>query len=253
MSNFEHQVAGHDQIVYVEAGKLAKPCSSIEVQFYEQAQNTKLKAWMPKYFGTIPYQSPNESTQHKPHEFTRYVVLENLVEPYIKPCIADIKVGTRLYGEDATSAKKERMEYQAQNTTSGSTGLRICGIKVYDETLGNFTSHDKSLGRSLTPDTIIDGLRVFLPTKVYSSVLDVLLASLRAIRQDLSESTARIYASSVLLLYEGSTDHQMGPRVRLIDFAHAHFEPEGAGPDQGALFGLDNLCRLIEKLIQERR
>ncbi len=47
-----------------------------------------------------------------------------------EPCVLDIKLGQRLYDDDADEAKRQKMIKQTQETTSGSLGLRICGAKV---------------------------------------------------------------------------------------------------------------------------
>jgi inositol-polyphosphate multikinase len=57
-------------------------------------------------------------------------VLENLSYPFVKPNILDIKLGTVLYDEEASSEKRERMEKAARDTTSFETGVRITGFQV---------------------------------------------------------------------------------------------------------------------------
>lgn len=46
------------------------------------------------------------------------------------PCILDIKIGKRLYDDDATPEKKARMLLKSQNSTSSVLGFRICGMRV---------------------------------------------------------------------------------------------------------------------------
>ncbi|TPX54038.1 hypothetical protein SeMB42_g00445 [Synchytrium endobioticum] len=191
---FEHQVAGHDTIQVLDSGKLCKPSTSIESAFYGAGQTTPIGPWLAKYYGTGAYTGDAR--------FTCSIILENLVSPYTHPCIADIKIGTRLYSDDAPDAKKARMEEQARSTTSGSTGMRVCGIKVYDAEV--VKTYDKAFGRSLTPDTLIDGLRVFLPPSVDLGILRAFVSELNGLRRDLARTTARVYSASVLLLYEGA-------------------------------------------------
>jgi len=58
------------------------------------------------------------------------IVLENLSHRFLKPNILDIKLGTRLYDDEASEAKKTRMIQTAKNTTSFETGVRLTGFQV---------------------------------------------------------------------------------------------------------------------------
>jgi hypothetical protein len=42
----------------------------------------------------------------------------------------DIKLGTQLYGPDATPSKREKMIRKANETTSSKLGMKICGMQV---------------------------------------------------------------------------------------------------------------------------
>jgi len=58
------------------------------------------------------------------------IVLENLANRFSKPNILDIKLGTRLYDDDASEEKKARMIKTAAATTSLTTGIRLTGFQV---------------------------------------------------------------------------------------------------------------------------
>ena len=71
----------------------------------------------------------------------KFILLKNLEDDFIKPCMLDIKIGTRMHcilnsdlflllGDGAPPAKIARHEYTSKTTTSGSLGLRICGMRV---------------------------------------------------------------------------------------------------------------------------
>ena len=57
-------------------------------------------------------------------------MLENLSHAFAKPNILDIKLGTVLYGDDASPEKRARMEKTARDTTSFETGVRLTGFQV---------------------------------------------------------------------------------------------------------------------------
>jgi inositol-hexakisphosphate 5-kinase len=44
---------------------------------------------------------------------------------------ADLKVGTRQYGDGASVGKKQSKNAKVAGTTSGSLGLRLGGMQVY--------------------------------------------------------------------------------------------------------------------------
>ncbi len=121
---FQHQVAGHkDQLVLhpVYSDRLIKTCNTIEIDFYkaimslDELWKLELKPFLVHF-----YEADD-----------RTMTIENAVNGYTKPCIIDVKLGRILYDELASSEKQERMEKVAQETTSGSLGLRICGMKVF--------------------------------------------------------------------------------------------------------------------------
>ena len=58
------------------------------------------------------------------------IVLENLLFPFFKPNILDIKLGTVLYDETASPEKVARMQKTARETTSLETGIRLTGFQV---------------------------------------------------------------------------------------------------------------------------
>ncbi len=77
---------------------------------------------------------------------TLHVVLEDLTAAFHRPCIADIKLGTRHHGDDAPPEKAALHEEKARSTTSHSLGLRLCGFCHMQG--GELVRHSKRLGRT---------------------------------------------------------------------------------------------------------
>lgn len=58
------------------------------------------------------------------------IVLENLTFGLNIPCIMDLKIGRRLYDDDAPPDKISRMTRKSAMSTSGAVGFRISGMRV---------------------------------------------------------------------------------------------------------------------------
>ena len=54
--------------------------------------------------------------------FQMYLLLENLVSRYDRPCILDLKVGVRQYSDEVSAAKKQRKLAKAANSTLAKLG-----------------------------------------------------------------------------------------------------------------------------------
>jgi len=61
--------------------------------------------------------------------------MEDLTYGYRRPCVMDIKMGRKTYGDDANSFKKHYMISKDKSTTSYKHGLRIVASKVWSEKL----------------------------------------------------------------------------------------------------------------------
>lgn len=247
-TSFDLQVAGHPNILS-ENDIIYKPYSPIESLFYTKTSLSP--PFIPAFLGI------------KVIKDDKFIALENIVSPFVSPCIIDVKIGRILYGKDATIEKKQRMIHQATITTSGVTGIRICGLLVKDPQSNTLIRHDKQFGRSLTVDNLITGFRTYFTNgndEIVNVVyIDHICARLKALANKLRTVNERYYGASVLIIYEGSNawnEAVMEPHVdvRLIDFAHSHVETDESDDlyDTGALFGIENMIKIFERIKLDR-
>lgn len=135
-----------------------------------------------------------------------FIQLENVVARFSRPCILDLKVGSRLHGDNASQQKIASQSDKCNATTSRSLGLRLCGMQVYQVHTGTYRSLDKYHGRKLTDATFRLALRDFLHDgqSVRRELLAPILSRLHDLVNRLKELTSfRFYASSLLIMYDG--------------------------------------------------
>lgn len=198
--------------------------------------------------------------------FLGYIILDDLTAGYVKPCIIDIKLGTRQYGVNATPAKIASKTRKTESTTSKSIGMRLCGFQSYRVDCQEYLCRDKFYGRTLTKESFAETLFNFFCNGVSFRAECVKLLLERAVKltQILEENhdSYVFIACSVLIVYEGiplvTAEEIKGPEdfpaidLRLIDFAHTHkYEQNESHIDSGILFGLYNLIRILKELLSK--
>ncbi|EGC36619.1 hypothetical protein DICPUDRAFT_150854 [Dictyostelium purpureum] len=172
----------------------------------------------------------------------RYIVLEDLTKNYKKPCIVDIKVGTRQRGAICST------------TTSTTLGIRVCGMKIFSPEIGNIV-FDRYYGRTLNTETLEDSLFNFFTSNIYNNdskknnnyknnkilnlervkLLDSIIEKLSQIECIISNKNEKfpfkIYSSSLLIIYEGSEDtaideNTINSNTNCIDINMSQFNVE---------------------------
>lgn len=253
LDTFPWKVGGHHPIKLYKEESICKPLNKREARFYRQLPEL-LRDFVPSFQG-IALDSRHGS---------QYLMLENLTCGYSKPCVLDLKVGTRMYGDFASQEKRRSQETKSQETTSGKLGLRVCGFQRYSQTDGAFQKVDKYMGRKADEEKFHQLLETFFTVRgeLQVGVIRSLLSQCKRLRKVIADlCSIRFYSSSLLVIYEGSEDEKEDmeePRLRLIDFANVSHPcldlGEGGaklheGPDSGLLLGLDNLIKILKHLV----
>ena len=210
---------------------IVKPCTAPEVAFYETAlQHPGFARWMPTFFGTLNLSGQGEGqgegaaaaaavtaaataataavVDGKPaHDRLSSLVLQNAAYGFEKPCVLDVKLGARLWDDDAPQQKRARLDAVSDQTTSRSLGMRVAGMKVWKGAGAGHRTYDKLYGRSFTADSVGDALGEFFASEISADqtalVAARFLEKVRMVRQQLESQESRMYSASLLFVYEG--------------------------------------------------
>lgn len=155
--------------------------------------------------------NPKEAQTQHDSRVEYFLLLEDLTAGMKRPCIMDLKMGTRQYGVDASLKKRESQRRKCAETTSRELGVRVCGLQTWDAKSEAYVFRDKYYGRDLkTGKELQDTLTMFLYDGVdYSSVLRHIPTILQKLNQ--LEVTIRrlrgyrFYAASLLMFYDAAT------------------------------------------------
>ncbi|EXJ55204.1 hypothetical protein A1O7_08130 [Cladophialophora yegresii CBS 114405] len=275
---FDHSAAGHEGISSNASGSLIiKPCTRAEIDFYESAKDHPLfQAHMPTFIGSLSQHEDQDAvapilqgaSHHgvaapagviadptpglikratwKPSGGKKLstgtaIVLENVASGFKRPNVLDVKLGSRLWDDEAPLAKRRKLDEVAERTTSGSLGFRVAGMKIwgggedsntplspveneYVEVKNGYKSYNKFYGQSFKAENVVDAFtayfgaveesgdgaavekKVTLKQKRARFIVQRFIRELESIQYVLENEESRMYSASVLMVYEGDED-----------------------------------------------
>lgn len=176
------------------------------------------------------------------------LVMENAADGYKRPNILDVKLGARLWADDAPPEKRAKLDKVAGETTSKPLGFRIAGMRIWhgldsaghDEVHADgYRFYDKEYGRAFTPATVVEGFEDYFrlprqtkPTKRQAQVIKRFIEDLERLKAILEHKESRMYSASLLFVYEGESmalREAIRTESRLADVIEAESDPTLSG------------------------
>ncbi|XP_024521079.1 inositol polyphosphate multikinase beta [Selaginella moellendorffii] len=223
-----------------------------EIEFYQQFWSDErvpdeIKEFFPKFRGSVLVDTANSPTP------TRYAVLEDVTKSFDQPCIIDIKMGFQTWYPEAGEAYRKKCEIKDRESTTGTLGIRVSGMQVYDPSTRFKWKADRNWCRKLDNHGVEYAIRRFVSTNPFDDENpNALLASkvYEAAKMELEKLTSwfekqtfyHFFSSSVLIIYE---DHGAASKVsvKLVDFAHVTYDHDTI--DENYLAALKSLTSVL--------
>ncbi|KAJ4459567.1 putative Inositol hexakisphosphate kinase 2 [Paratrimastix pyriformis] len=271
---YPHQVGGHKILLKSsKRGIILKPFDQKEYDFYESLRFfPEFLSFTCVYYGvtrcSLSSFSASDRPSHPQSLVGDYVMIQDITAGFQRPCVLDIKVGTRQYDDDAPPHKIRSHTLRSQTTTSGSLGLRICGMQVYQSTTLCYMCLDRHCGRALSKEAFPGTVRQFFHNghRLCREVVRIVRAQISRIEALFTRQRShRLYSSSLLLVYDGvmvagpeerpADDLVCSTDVRIVDFAHATRLPAMDSrtrvPDEDYLSGIRTLLAILDGILAE--
>ncbi|KAF1838046.1 inositol hexaphosphate kinase 3 [Decorospora gaudefroyi] len=258
---FGDAAAGHEGVLSDASGSVVvKPCTASEIAFYESlSSHPDLAIHLPTFMGQLSFSADQatateavesgtietadgtiERLHGKKLSTDLHIVLESITHGFKKPNVLDLKLGAQLWDDAAKPEKRARLDAVSQETTSGSLGFRIAGMRTYKgasapnvpEDLKDFVQVDtedgywvynKMYGRKFSTEDIHNGFTSYIfPGENTEAELDrareilaYFLGEVKDIQEVIESKESRMYSASILLVYEGDVDEYANTKQKL--------------------------------------
>jgi 1D-myo-inositol-tetrakisphosphate 5-kinase/inositol-polyphosphate multikinase len=260
-----------DGVLSDESGAVVvKPCTEAEITFYESVASSHpdLAPHLPTFMGQLTLSGDEtaatavesgtietkdgtiERLHGKKLSTELHIVLENITNGFKKPNVLDLKLGAQLWDENSKPEKRARLDAVSAETTSGSLGFRIAGMRTYKGTAvpdvpeelqkfvevdkeGGYWVFNKMYGRKFSAEDADDGFVAYVFPGAKSQpelerareVLAYFLGEVKDIIEVFEKKESRMYSASILLVYEGDVD-EYAKTKQILRSAHPEDEEE---------------------------
>lgn len=150
------------------------------------------------------------------------IAMENVAYGFKKPNILDVKLGARLWADDAPPEKRAKLDKVASETTSKALGFRVAGMRTWqgshaagqqDVSEDGYRFYDKKYGRAFTAENVVNGFAEYFgvakgtkpPTRT-RKVINRFIGDLQYLKVILEDEESRMYSASLLFVYEGDQE-----------------------------------------------
>jgi 1D-myo-inositol-tetrakisphosphate 5-kinase/inositol-polyphosphate multikinase len=192
-----------------------------------------------------------------------WVVLNNATHGYKKPNILDVKLGSRLWADDAPMEKRARFDDIAKATTHQDYGFRISGMRVFQGSAdanelndNGYRVYDKNFGRyDVNGDNLVDSFRRFIfnpasgiDEELARGVAEAFATDLKHVQEVMENEESRMYSASLLFIFEGD-----GEALRAALEESNKSQPASAGVMSGSEMGesVDNDVAVPLEVLKE--
>ena len=179
---------------------------------YPLITKTPLTSFLPNFYGI-----------HKTKTDSQYIVMEDLIDGFSSPCVADIKLGQRRF-DLYTNPNQEKKRYMQVGSTSETLGVRIIDITKRRRGKVVMELHRDS-GYRFTSQQFYNAMNEFLPGNLKYYFKEKIGGMIKAYENTMKDNPyMRLYGTSVLITYDGDSENNNENclRVKLIDLAHSY-------------------------------
>uniref|UniRef100_A0A1I7TZ64 Kinase n=1 Tax=Caenorhabditis tropicalis TaxID=1561998 RepID=A0A1I7TZ64_9PELO len=176
-----------------------------------------------------------------------YLIMKDAAHDLQKPRLMDLKLGTRTYSDYITEERKQHHIRKALRNTTSRLGVRMCGASFHGATEGKIIKWSKAWGKEMSSEEFSMAMKAFFNVSEPQK-RDTIL-QLRKIKTALESCPGfRFFGASLLAVLDDLDGKTV--IIKMIDFASmARSElgqPQYEGPDDGALFGVNNMLSILE-------
>lgn len=210
-------------------------------------RNTLLPAKAPENGRPLDHNLPRTADQ-----LVDMIVLEDVCHGFVRPCVLDIKMGSRQYGVNAPEGKRQSKTEKARKSSSSTLGLRVSGYKRWNAKSRTYEAKGKRECFSYNTSQIEDTLHHFFggDPQLIAHFIRIVQEFEGAFRK---QTAFRFFTSSVLLVFDGERPCETA-RLAMVDFAYTYCRSELVSAndehahennDSGYLRGIESLgCML---------